>query len=68
MSALAAPCFRTTSELAHSLRLSEQFVEELLEESVDAGYVERTPDGWRLSAWAERRFGAALRGLEGWTS
>lgn len=27
------------------------------------GLVERVDGGWRLSAWAEAEFGAALRGL-----
>ena len=64
MSTLTAPHGLTTEELARSLQRSSEFVEDLLQESIDAGIVERTPAGWRLSEWAERRFGAALRSLK----
>jgi len=68
MTATLARRTLTTSELACSLRCSAEYVEALLAESVEAGFVERTPAGWRLSEWAERRFGRALRGLAGWST
>ena len=68
MSTLTAPHGLTTEELARSLQRSSEFVEDLLQESIDARIVERTPTGWCLSEWAERRFGRALRGLAGWST
>ncbi len=58
----------TTEELARSLQRSSEFVEDLLQESIDGGIVEQTSTGWRLSEWAERRFGRALRSVEEWSS
>ena len=52
-----------TVDLGRRLRRSEEFVEELLNESETMGLVERAGDGWRLSAEGERRFGRALRCL-----
>ncbi len=57
----------STGDLARSLRLSPEHVEDLLKESLLAGVVEKTPAGWRLSEWAERRFGQALRSVEEWS-
>lgn len=68
MSTLTAPHGLSTVDLARSLRLSPEHVEDLLEESVLAGVVEKTSAGWQLSEWAERRFGRALRGLAGWST
>ena len=57
----------STVDLARSLRLSPKQVEDLLEASLLAGVVEKTSTGWRLSEWAERRFGQALQSLEEWS-
>jgi len=67
MSTLTAPHGLTTGDLARSLRLSPEHVEHLLEESLLAGVVEKTPTGWCLTEWADRRFGQALRSLEAWS-
>jgi hypothetical protein len=53
----------TTHELAARVGVTPEVMRELLEESRDAGVVEPSPAGWRLSPAAERDFGAALRAL-----
>ena len=52
-----------TAQLARSLNRPVLRIEQLLGESADMGLVERTGDGWRLSAEGERRFGRVLRCL-----
>lgn len=53
----------TSAELARTLRRPLAYVEELLRESEAMGVVERAAGGWRLTAAAETRFGAALRSI-----
>jgi hypothetical protein len=49
--------------IALATRLSPAQIVEILREDCRRGVAERTPDGWRLSRDAERRFGPALRAL-----
>ena len=57
----------TTAELAARIGVDPTALLELLRESEAAGIVEPSPSGWRVTASAELRHGAALRGLS-WPS
>lgn len=49
--------------IALATRHTPAQIAEILREEHRRGIAERTPEGWRLSREAERRFGQALRAL-----